>query len=170
MTRAIEGGTGGLGTTGLIGTITAALVGGIMLALAASTAQGATILPAAATFTVALAVAAVAFERLFLGERLRWGWGPCILFWSGAFPAVRLAQELVMASMNDDGFVRGGLGAFLVYQALVGGGFGLGFLLLYQQVYRVVRRGGSTRRMPADDAARQAPDELPGRPKEAGNG
>jgi hypothetical protein len=112
------------------GGLTAVVTGGIMAAITASSDGLAASLPAIAALTLALAIAGATYGWLVDSERLRMGFGSGILFWSAALPAARLVQEILVGSG-----LRDSLPAFLVYQALVGGAFGLGFLLLHNQIW-----------------------------------
>jgi hypothetical protein len=101
-----------------------------MAALTASSGGLPASLPAILALTLALAVAGTTYGWLVDSDRMRMGFGPGILFWSAALPAARLAQEVLLGTG-----LRDSLPAFLVYQALVGGAFGLGFLLLHNQIW-----------------------------------
>jgi hypothetical protein len=100
-----------------------------MAALTASAGGLAGSLPGIVALTVTLMVAGAVFGWLVDTERLTGGFGSGILFWTAALPAARVAQEMLVG----EGIPEGVLG-FVVYQALVGGAFGLGFLLLQNQV------------------------------------
>jgi hypothetical protein len=112
------------------GGLTAVLTGGLMAALTASSGGLPASVPAILALTLALAVAGTTYGWLVDRDRMRMGFGPGILFWSAALPAARLTQEVLVGSG-----IRDSLPAFLVYQALVGGAFGLGFLLLHNQIW-----------------------------------
>jgi hypothetical protein len=101
-----------------------------MAVLTASSGGLTASLPAVAVLTLALVVGGVTYGLLVDSERMRGGFGSGILFWTAALPAARLFQELLMGAG-----LRESLPAFLVYQALVGGAFGLGFLLLHNQIW-----------------------------------
>ena len=109
--------------------MTAVATGGLMAALTASAGGLAGSLAGIAALTITLAIAGVAYGWLLESGRMREGFGPGILFWSAAFPAARIAQEIMVGEGFPDGVF-----AFALYQALVGGAFGLGFLLLHHQI------------------------------------
>jgi hypothetical protein len=111
------------------GGITAVVAGGLMAALTASAGGLAGSLPGIVALTLTLVVAGVTYGWLVDAERLTGGFGSGILFWTAALPVARVAQELLVG----EGVPEGVMG-FVVYQALVGGAFGLGFLLLQNQV------------------------------------
>jgi hypothetical protein len=112
-----------------------------MAALTASSGGLTASMLAIVVLTLALVVAGATYGWLVDSERLRGGFGSGILFWSAALPAARLAQEvLVGAGLRDS------LPSFLVYQALVGGAFGLGFLLLHNQIEMWLSAGANRKR------------------------
>jgi hypothetical protein len=80
--------------------------------------------------TLALVAGGMTYGWMVDSERLRAGFGSGILFWSATLPAARVFQELLVGSG-----LRESLPSFLVYQAMVGGAFGLGFLLLHNQIW-----------------------------------
>jgi hypothetical protein len=122
------------------GAWTALLTGGVMAAIAFSAGGLLASMPEIVALTAVLVVAGVVYGWLVETERLRADFGPGILFWSAAFPAARLSQEFLVGTAGEAGLSEGLL-AFLAYQALVGGAFGLGFLLLHQQISRLLNRG-----------------------------
>jgi hypothetical protein len=95
----------------------------------------------ASSFTEAILALAIPL----LGAGVLFGWltdterltfGRAILYWAAAFSVSRLTQQLLVG----EGDVKDGLIGFVVYQAFVGGLFGLGFLLLYEQVLAGFRK------------------------------
>ena len=114
------------------------VTGGLMAALTASAGGLAGTLPGIAALTLTLTVAGVAYGWLLESERMREGFGPGILFWSAALPAARIAQEILVGEGFPDG-----VAAFVIYQALVGGAYGLGFLLLHHQISTWLDYAGS---------------------------
>ncbi|MGH2774953.1 MAG: hypothetical protein ACRDJT_05920 [Actinomycetota bacterium] len=111
------------------GGFTAVVAGGLMAALTASAGGLAGSLPGIVALTLTLVGAGAAFGWLVDTERLSGGFGSGILFWTAALPVARVAQEIFVGQGIPDGLV-----GFVVYQALVGGAFGLGFLLLHNQI------------------------------------
>jgi len=111
------------------GVFTAVVAGGLMAALTASAGGLSGSLPGIVALTLTLVVAGGAFGWLVDNERLSGGFGSGILFWTVALPVARVAQEVLVGEGIPEGVL-----AFVVYQALVGGAFGLGFLLLHNQV------------------------------------
>ena len=113
----------------IAGGFTGVVAGGVMAALTASAGGLAGSLPGIVALTLTLVVAGATFGWLVDSERLTGGFGSGILFWTAALPVARVAQEMMVGEGIPDGVM-----AFVVYQALVGGAFGLGFLLLQNQV------------------------------------
>lgn len=126
------------------GGLTALVTGGLMAALTASAGGLAGSLPAIAALTVTLAVAGALYGWLVEVGRVRGGFGSGIVFWSVAFPIARLAQEVLVGSGLSES-----LAAFLIYQALVGGAFGLGFLILHNQLSALLVTFGSREKVPS---------------------
>jgi hypothetical protein len=119
----------GLGPNAMAGALGAIVTGGLMAVLA-STAGG---LSGSAlgivVLTAALGVAGVVYGRLLDSGRMRAGFGTGIFFWVVALPVARMTHELLMG-FSDKG-MAGGVFEFAIYQAMVGGAFGLGFVLLH---------------------------------------
>lgn len=98
--------------------------------------------------TVPLLGAGVLFGWLDETERLP-SFGRAMLYWGAAFSVSRLIQQLLVGDWHP----KDGLIGFLIYQAIVGMLFGLGFLLLYQQVlagFRKVLGEPATREVDGD--------------------
>jgi hypothetical protein len=113
----------------LAGALTAVVTGGVMALLVTIAGREASSFTAA---ILALAIPLVGAGVLFgwLTDTERLSFGRAILYWAAAFSVSRLTQQLLVG----EGDVKDGLIGFVVYQAFVGGLFGLGFLLLYEQV------------------------------------
>jgi hypothetical protein len=113
----------------LAGALTAVVTGGVMALLVTIAGEGATSFTAAiVALTVPLLAAGVLFGWLTDHDRLTFG--RALLFWAAAFSVCRLTQELLVGNRE----IKDGPIGFVLYQAVVGGLFGLGYLLLYQQV------------------------------------
>jgi hypothetical protein len=117
------------------GALTGAVTGALMAALTMAAGGLASSLPAIVALTAAIVAFGVLYGWLLQTERLRAGFGPGILFWIAAFPVARFAQELLVAGGGGPAGLGQGLSSFLIYQALVGGAFGLGFVLLHNQIW-----------------------------------
>jgi uncharacterized membrane protein len=119
----------------LAGALTAVVTGGVMALLVTIAGEGAASFTAAIlALTVPLLAAGVLFGWLTDHDRLTFG--RALLFWAAAFAVCRLAQELLVGDRE----IKDGPIGFVLYQALVGTLFGLGYLLLYQQVLAGFRR------------------------------
>jgi uncharacterized membrane protein len=113
----------------LAGALTAVVTGGVMALLVTIAGREASSFTAAIlALAIPLLGAGVLFGWLTDTERLTFG--RALLYWAAAFSVSRLTQQLLVG----EGDVKDGLIGFVVYQAFVGGLFGLGFLLLYEQV------------------------------------
>jgi hypothetical protein len=114
----------------LAGALTAVVTGGVM-SLLVTTAGGdlPNFTAAILALTIPLLGAGVLFGWLAETERLH-SFGRAMLYWAAAFAASRLTQQLLVAGTHP----KDGLIGFVIYQAIVGVLFGLGFLLLYNQV------------------------------------
>jgi hypothetical protein len=84
--------------------------------------------------TIPLLGAGVLFGWLTETERLTFG--RALLYWAAAFSVSRLTQQLLVGA----GEIKDGLIGFVIYQGIVGTLFGLGYLLLYQQVLAGLRK------------------------------
>jgi hypothetical protein len=113
----------------LAGSLTAIATGGFMaLLVMIAGARVSSFTEAILALTIPLLVAGVLFGWLTATERL--AFMSAILYWAAGFPAARLTQHLLVG----EGALKDGLIGFVIYQAIVGVVFGLGFLLLYQHV------------------------------------
>jgi hypothetical protein len=125
-------GRGGVGGRAVAGAI-AALVTGVLMAVIAARAGGlAASMLGILALTLPLLLAGVLYGWLLDNERLRVGFGPGILYWVVAFPVARLSQELLVGSESMS--FSEVLGDFMIFQAMVGSAFGLGFFLLHNQI------------------------------------
>jgi hypothetical protein len=135
----VESARAGWGHQALAGALTAIATGGLMAALTVTAGALVGSLPAILALTMPLLAAGVFYGWLLDAGRMREGFGPGILFWIAAFPVARVAQELMVGS--PDGGLSQGMMGFVVYQALVGGAFGLGFVLLHGLISAWMGRG-----------------------------
>lgn len=120
----------------LAGALTAVVTGGVMSLLVTIAGRDLSGFTAAIlALTIPLVAAGVLFGWLQDTERLP-SFGRAMGFWAAAFPASRLTQQLLVGGRHP----KDGLIGFVIYQAIVGLLFGLGFLLLYQQVLAGLRR------------------------------
>ena len=131
-------GRGGVGGRAVAGAIAALVTGGLMAVIAAPTGGLAASMLGILALTLPLLLAGVFYGWLLDNERLRVGFGPGILYWVVAFPVARLFQELMVGSESMS--FSEVLGDFVIYQAMVGSAFGLGFFLLHNQIAAWVTR------------------------------
>jgi hypothetical protein len=112
------------------GALTAIVTGGVMALLVTIAGEGVSSYVAAIlALTVPLLGAGLLFGWLTQTQRLQ-GFGRAISFWAVAFAVSRLTQQLLVS----DADVKDGLIGFAIFQMIVGIIFGLGFMLLYEQV------------------------------------
>jgi hypothetical protein len=117
------------------GAATAAVTGGLMVALTVAAGGIASSVPAIAALTAAIVAVGVLYGWLLETQRLRMGFGPGILFWVVAFPLARFVQEVTVAGGGGHAGLGQGIVSFVMYQAMVGGAFGVGFVLLHNQIW-----------------------------------
>jgi hypothetical protein len=130
----------------MAGALTAMVTGGLMAALTVAAGDLAASLPGIAMLTAAIVAAGLLYGWLMQTERLRMGFGPGILFWVAAFPLARLVQELVGVGGGGPAGLGQGMVSFLIYQVMVGGAFGLGFVLLHNQIWMWLSASSERRR------------------------
>lgn len=117
----------------MIGLLAGAIVGG--LAAIGGLPAGTTAISAAA-LGIPLAAAGAGYELLVARGRLRLGGiAPAALYWLFAFTAARLVdQALVAVLTGSTPAYRGGVAAFVVWQAIVGSLFGIGFIWIREHL------------------------------------
>jgi hypothetical protein len=120
------------------GALTALVTGGVMVVLASSTGGLAASLPAIVVLTAVLVVAGYVFGWMVQTGRMRAGFGPGIVYWAVAFPIARYIFELIAGTDSSRSGLSNGVIPFLVFQAMVGSAFGLGFVLVHNQILGVL--------------------------------
>ena len=121
-------------TPATAGALTALVTGGVMVVLASSTGGLAASLPAILVLTAVLVLAGYVFGWMVQTGRMRAGFGPGIVFWAIAFPVARLIFEIIVGDDNSRSGLSNGVVPFLAFQAIVGSAFGLGFVLVHNQI------------------------------------
>jgi len=116
------------------GAVSGLVAGVVMAVLASSGGELVASIPEIVVLTALLAAAGVVYGWLLQTERLRAAFGPEILYWSGAFATARLLFELLLGDPSSRAGLSNGFMGFLVFQVMVGAGFGLGFVLVHNQV------------------------------------
>jgi hypothetical protein len=122
------------------GALSGLLAGVVMAVLASSGGRLVASIPAIVVLTALLVAAGLVYGWLVQTERLRAAFGPGILYWSGAFAIARLLFELMLGDPSSRAGLSNGVIGFLVYQVMVGAGFGLGFVLLHNQLSNLLGR------------------------------
>jgi hypothetical protein len=120
----------------LAGALTAVVTGGVMsflVTIAGEAPSG--FIEAILTLTIPLLAAGILFGWLMDIGHLH-SFPSAILYWAVAFSASRLVQELMVGERP----IKDGPIGFVIYQAIVGLLFGLGVMLLYQQVLAGFRK------------------------------
>jgi hypothetical protein len=117
----------------MIGLLAGAIVGG--LAAIGGLPAGTTAISAAA-LGIPLAAAGAGYELLVARGRLRLGGiAPAALYWLVAFTAARLVDQVLVAVLTGSTpAYRGGVAAFVVWQAIVGSLFGIGFIWIREHL------------------------------------
>jgi hypothetical protein len=117
----------------MIGLLAGATVGG--LAVIGGLPAG-TVAISAAALGIPLAAAGAGYELLVARERLRpGGIAPAALYWLVAFTAARLVDQALVAVLTGSApAYRGGVAAFVVWQAIVGSLFGIGFIWIREHL------------------------------------
>jgi hypothetical protein len=110
-----------------IGLLAGAIVGGLT---AFGGLPAGTVAISGAALGIPLAAAGAGYELLVARERMRLGGiAPAALYWLAAFAAARLLDQALVAVMTGTPpAYRGGIVAFVVWQAIVGSLFGIGFI------------------------------------------
>lgn len=117
----------------LIGLLAGAIVGG----LAAYGGLPAGIIAiSVAALGVPLAAAGAGYELLVAAGRLRLGGiAPAALYWLVAFTAARLVDQALVALLTGTApEYRGGIAGFVVWQAIVGSLFSIGYIWIREHV------------------------------------
>jgi hypothetical protein len=116
----------------VIGFVAGVLVGGLA---GASTGY---IIVAALGLGIPLAIFGVIYDALLDAGKLNFGYAaPTALYGVLTFPIARLLQELLLTAIFGEGITlqqESGVLSFLAYQAIMGFGYGIGFLMIHNQI------------------------------------
>jgi hypothetical protein len=119
----------------VIGFVAGLLVGGLAAVAGASTGY---IIVAALALGIPLAIFGVIYDALLDAGKLNFGYAaPAALYGVLTFPIARLLQELLLTAIFGEGITlqqESGVLSFLVYQAIMGFGYGIGFLMIHNQI------------------------------------
>ena len=119
----------------VIGFVAGLLVGGLAALADAPTGY---IIVAALGLGVPLALFGIIYDALLDAGKLNFGYAaPTALYGVLIFPIARLIQELLLTLLFGQGITlqqESGVLSFLVYQAIMGFGYGIGFLMIHNQI------------------------------------
>ena len=107
------------------------------LAVVASAPTGFVIV-AALGLGIPLAIFGIIYDVLLDAGKLNFGYAaPTALYGVLTFPIARLLQELLLTAIFGQGITlqqESGVLSFLAYQAIMGFGYGIGFLMIHGQI------------------------------------
>ena len=87
---------------------------------------------------IPLAIFGVIYDALLDAGKLNFGYAaPTALYGVLSFPIARLVQELLLTAIFGQGITlqqESGVLSFLAYQAIMGFGYGIGFLMIHGQI------------------------------------
>jgi hypothetical protein len=114
----------------------AGLLVGALAALAS--APTGFVIVAALGLSIPLAIFGIIYDALLDAGKLNFGYAaPTALYGVLTFPIARLLQELLLTAIFGQGITlqqESGVLSFLVYQAIMGFGYGIGFLMIHNQI------------------------------------
>ncbi len=116
------------------------LTAGLMVGAVAAVANASTgyIIVAALGLGIPLAIFGMIYDALLDAGKLNFGYAaPTALYGILTFPIARLVQELLLTTIYGQGITlqqEAGVLSFLVYQAIMGFGYGIGFLMIHNQI------------------------------------
>jgi len=120
------------------GFIAGLLVGGLAAAAGAPTGY---IIVAALGLGIPLAIFGIIYDALLDAGRMPFGRiAPVALYGVLTFPIARLLQELLLTAIFGQGITlqqESGVLSFLVFQGIMGFGYGIGFLMIHSQIIEV---------------------------------
>jgi hypothetical protein len=120
--------------------MTIGFVAGLIVGALAAVASAPTnfIIIAALGLGIPLAIFGMIYDVLLDAGKLNFGYAaPTALFGVLTFPIARLVQELVLTAIFGQGITlqqESGVLSFLAYQAIMGFGYGIGFLMIHNQI------------------------------------
>jgi hypothetical protein len=122
----------------VIGFVAGLLVGGLAAIASAPTGF---IIVAALGLGIPLAIFGIIYDALLEADRMPFGRiAPSALYGVLTFPIARLLQELLLTQIFGQGITlqqEAGVLSFMVYQAIMGFGYGIGFLMIHNQIIEV---------------------------------
>ena len=119
----------------VIGFVAGLLVGGLT---AVANAPIGYIIVAALGLGIPLAIFGIIYDALLDAGKLNFGYAaPSALYGVLTFPIARLIQELLLTAIFGQGITlqqESNVLTFLAYQAIMGFGYGIGFLMIHSQI------------------------------------
>lgn len=117
------------------GFVTGLLVGGLAAVAGAPTSF---VIVAALGLGIPLAIFGIVYDALMDAGRIPFGRiAPVALYGVLTFPIARLVQELLLTAIFGQGITlqqESGVLSFLVFQGIMGFGYGIGFLMIHSQI------------------------------------
>jgi len=117
------------------GFVTGLLVGGLAAVAGAPTTF---IIVAALGLGIPLAIFGIVYDALLDAGRIPFGRiAPVVLYGILTFPIARLVQELLLTAIFGQGITlqqESGVLSFLIFQGIMGFGYGIGFLMIHSQI------------------------------------
>jgi hypothetical protein len=118
-----------------IGFVAGAIVGALAAFVGAPTGY---IIVAALGLGIPLAIFGILYDALLDAGKLNFGYAaPSALYGVLTFPVARLVQELLLTAIFGQGITlqqEANVLQFLVYQGIMGFGYGIGFLMIHNQI------------------------------------
>jgi hypothetical protein len=118
-----------------IGFAAGLLVGALAAVASAPTSF---VIVAALGLSIPLAIFGIIYDALLDAGKLNFGYAaPTALYGVLTFPIARLLQELLLTAIFGQGITlqqESGVLSFLAYQAIMGFGYGIGFLMIHGQI------------------------------------
>ena len=125
----------------LPGMVTGFLTGLLVGLAAVAGAPTGYIIVAALGLGIPLAIFGMIYDALLDAGRIPFGRiAPTALYGIVAFPIARLIQELLLTAIFGEGITlqhESGVLSFLVFQGIMGFGYGIGFLMIHSQIIEV---------------------------------
>jgi hypothetical protein len=123
--------------------MTIGFVAGLIVGALAAVANAPTgfIIVAALGLGIPLAIFGIIYDALLDAGKLSFGYAaPTALYGILTFPIARLIQELLLTAIYGQGITlqqESGVLSFLAYQGIMGFGYGIGFLMIHNQIIEV---------------------------------
>ena len=140
----------------VIGFVAGLLVGGLA---AVAGAPAGFIIVAALGLGIPLAIFGIIYDALLDAGKLNFGYAaPTALYGVLTFPIARLIQELLLTAIFGQGITlqqESNVLSFLAYQAIMGFGYGIGFLMIHGQIVEVSAWREYRRQMKEESGSKQ---------------